>query len=45
MCNNSDILDVFHQLSIYTALRPNADGGHSLIHREEEFDVNTRFER
>ncbi|XP_067267532.1 lipid scramblase CLPTM1L [Chanodichthys erythropterus] len=33
------------QLSIYTALRPNADGGHSLIHREEEFDVNTRFER
>ncbi|XP_016099172.1 cleft lip and palate transmembrane protein 1-like protein [Sinocyclocheilus grahami] len=33
------------QLSVYTALRPNADGGHSLIHREEEFDVNTRFER
>ncbi|XP_051526938.1 lipid scramblase CLPTM1L [Myxocyprinus asiaticus] len=33
------------QLSIYTTVRPNADGGHSLIHREEEFDVNTRFER
>lgn len=33
------------QLSIYTALRPNTEGGHSLIHREEEFDVNTRFER
>lgn len=33
------------QLSIYTALRPNADGGHSLIHREEEFDVDTKFEK
>ncbi|XP_051519075.1 lipid scramblase CLPTM1L [Myxocyprinus asiaticus] len=33
------------QLSVYTAVRPNADGGHSLIHREEEFDMNTRFER
>uniref|UniRef100_A0A8B9KIZ5 Lipid scramblase CLPTM1L n=1 Tax=Astyanax mexicanus TaxID=7994 RepID=A0A8B9KIZ5_ASTMX len=33
------------QLSIYTALRPNTEGGHSLIHREEDFDVNTRFER
>lgn len=33
------------QLSIYTALRPNAEGGHTLIHKEEEFDVNTKFER
>lgn len=33
------------QLSVYTALRQNTDGGHSLIHREEEFDVNTKFER
>ncbi|KAL7883753.1 hypothetical protein SRHO_G00014110 [Serrasalmus rhombeus] len=33
------------QLSIYTALRPNGEGGHSLIHREEAFDVHTRFER
>ncbi|TSO47153.1 Cleft lip and palate transmembrane protein 1-like protein [Bagarius yarrelli] len=33
------------QMSIYTALRPNAEGGHTLIHREEDFDVNTRFER
>ncbi|XP_055733227.1 lipid scramblase CLPTM1L-like [Salvelinus fontinalis] len=33
------------QLSIYTALRPNADGGHTLIHKEEDFDVETKFER
>ncbi|XP_041665698.1 cleft lip and palate transmembrane protein 1-like protein [Cheilinus undulatus] len=33
------------QLSIYTALRPNAEGGHTLIHKEEEFDVNSKFER
>ncbi|XP_070970960.1 lipid scramblase CLPTM1L-like [Oncorhynchus clarkii lewisi] len=33
------------QLSIYTALRPNADGGHTLIHEEEDFDVETKFER
>ncbi|XP_020490388.1 lipid scramblase CLPTM1L [Labrus bergylta] len=33
------------QLSIYTALRPNAEGGHTLIHKEEEFDVNIKFER
>uniref|UniRef100_A0A674ER70 Lipid scramblase CLPTM1L n=1 Tax=Salmo trutta TaxID=8032 RepID=A0A674ER70_SALTR len=33
------------QLSIYTALRPNADGGHTLIHKEENFDVESKFER
>ncbi|XP_042362181.1 cleft lip and palate transmembrane protein 1-like protein [Plectropomus leopardus] len=33
------------QLSIYTALRPNAEGGHTLIHKEEKFDVNSKFER
>ncbi|XP_074543658.1 lipid scramblase CLPTM1L [Halichoeres trimaculatus] len=33
------------QLSIFTALRPNAEGGHTLIHKEEDFDVNTKFER
>ncbi|KAK3511803.1 hypothetical protein QTP70_023184 [Hemibagrus guttatus] len=33
------------QMSIYTALRVNAEGGHTLIHREEDFDVHTRFER
>ncbi|KAM7373275.1 hypothetical protein PAMP_008140 [Pampus punctatissimus] len=33
------------QLSIYTALRPNAEGGHTLIHKEEDFDVNGKFER
>lgn len=33
------------QMSIYSALRPNAEGGHTLIHREEDFDVNTKFER
>ncbi|KAG7317244.1 hypothetical protein KOW79_019542 [Hemibagrus wyckioides] len=33
------------QVSIYTALRANGEGGHTLIHREEDFDVNTRFER
>lgn len=33
------------QLSIYTALRPNAEGGHTLIHKEEDFDVNSKFER
>ncbi|XP_035537608.1 cleft lip and palate transmembrane protein 1-like protein [Morone saxatilis] len=33
------------QLSIYTALRPNAEGGHTLIHKEDEFDVDGKFER
>uniref|UniRef100_A0A4W5PMR5 Lipid scramblase CLPTM1L n=1 Tax=Hucho hucho TaxID=62062 RepID=A0A4W5PMR5_9TELE len=33
------------QLSIYTALRPNADGGHTLIHKEEDFHVESKFER
>ncbi|XP_034560949.1 cleft lip and palate transmembrane protein 1-like protein [Notolabrus celidotus] len=33
------------QLSIFTALRPSAEGGHTLIHKEEEFDVNAKFER
>ncbi|XP_062846865.1 lipid scramblase CLPTM1L [Trichomycterus rosablanca] len=33
------------QLSIYTSLQPNAEGGHSLIHREEDFDVHAKFER
>ncbi|XP_032437206.1 lipid scramblase CLPTM1L [Xiphophorus hellerii] len=33
------------QLSIYTSVKPNADGGHTLIHREEDFDVNSKFER
>lgn len=33
------------QLSIYTALRPNAEGGHTLIHKEEDFDVNSKFEK
>ncbi|XP_021415715.2 cleft lip and palate transmembrane protein 1-like protein [Oncorhynchus mykiss] len=33
------------QLSIYTALRPNAEGGHTLIHKEEDFDVESKFER
>uniref|UniRef100_A0A3B3YD14 Lipid scramblase CLPTM1L n=1 Tax=Poecilia mexicana TaxID=48701 RepID=A0A3B3YD14_9TELE len=33
------------QLSIYASVKPNADGGHTLIHREEDFDVNSKFER
>lgn len=33
------------QLSIYSSLRRNAEGGHTLIHKEENFDVNTKFER
>lgn len=33
------------QLSIYTTLRSNAEGGHTLIHKEENFDVNSKFER
>ncbi|CAF99394.1 unnamed protein product [Tetraodon nigroviridis] len=33
------------QLSIYTALQPNAEGGHTLIHKEDQFDVNSKFER
>lgn len=33
------------QLSIYTVLRPDAEGGHTLIHKEETFDVNSKFER
>ncbi|XP_077405689.1 lipid scramblase CLPTM1L [Vanacampus margaritifer] len=33
------------QMSIYTALRLNADGGHTLIHKEENFNINEKFER
>ncbi|CAL8293347.1 unnamed protein product [Merluccius merluccius] len=33
------------QLSIYSALRPNADGGHTLIHKEDNFEVDSKFER
>uniref|UniRef100_A0A672ZCX0 Lipid scramblase CLPTM1L n=1 Tax=Sphaeramia orbicularis TaxID=375764 RepID=A0A672ZCX0_9TELE len=33
------------QMSIYSSLRRNAEGGHTLIHKEENFDVNTKFER
>ncbi|XP_077363876.1 lipid scramblase CLPTM1L [Festucalex cinctus] len=33
------------QMSIYTALRPNADGGNTLIHTEENFHINEKFER
>ncbi|XP_076865983.1 lipid scramblase CLPTM1L [Brachyhypopomus gauderio] len=33
------------QLSIYTSIQPNAEGGHSLIHKEEDFNVHTKFER
>ncbi|XP_037119099.1 cleft lip and palate transmembrane protein 1-like protein [Syngnathus acus] len=33
------------QMSIYTALRPNAEGGHTLIHKEEIFNINEKFER
>lgn len=33
------------QLSIYSSLRPNAEGGHTLIHKEEDFDINNKFER
>uniref|UniRef100_A0A3Q0SMR9 Lipid scramblase CLPTM1L n=1 Tax=Amphilophus citrinellus TaxID=61819 RepID=A0A3Q0SMR9_AMPCI len=33
------------QLSIYTSLRPNAERGHTLIHKEENFDVSSKFER
>uniref|UniRef100_A0A3Q3AKK8 Lipid scramblase CLPTM1L n=1 Tax=Kryptolebias marmoratus TaxID=37003 RepID=A0A3Q3AKK8_KRYMA len=33
------------QLSIYTSLQSNAEGGHTLIHKEEDFDVDSKFER
>ncbi|XP_015248258.1 PREDICTED: cleft lip and palate transmembrane protein 1-like protein [Cyprinodon variegatus] len=33
------------QLSIYASVKPSAEGGHTLIHREENFDVNSKFER
>ncbi|XP_030645269.1 lipid scramblase CLPTM1L [Chanos chanos] len=33
------------QLSVFTSVRPNADSGHNLILTEEDFDVNTKFER
>uniref|UniRef100_A0A665TWF2 Lipid scramblase CLPTM1L n=1 Tax=Echeneis naucrates TaxID=173247 RepID=A0A665TWF2_ECHNA len=33
------------QLSIYTAVQSNGDGGHTLIHKEKNFDVNSKFER
>uniref|UniRef100_A0A3Q2P5N5 Lipid scramblase CLPTM1L n=1 Tax=Fundulus heteroclitus TaxID=8078 RepID=A0A3Q2P5N5_FUNHE len=32
------------QLSIYASVKPNADGGHTLIHLEENFNVNSKFE-
>lgn len=43
MCIN--VWDFSIQLSIYTALQPNAEGGHTLIHKEDQFDVNSKFER
>ncbi|KAJ8415750.1 hypothetical protein AAFF_G00403070 [Aldrovandia affinis] len=33
------------ELSIYTSLKPNADGGHSLILKVEDFDIHSSFER
>ncbi|XP_061615998.1 lipid scramblase CLPTM1L isoform X3 [Phyllopteryx taeniolatus] len=33
------------QMSVYTALRPNADRGHTLIHKEENFNIKEKFER
>lgn len=33
------------QLSIYTSTQPNAAGGHTLIHKEDKFDVSSKFER
>ncbi|XP_018587456.1 lipid scramblase CLPTM1L isoform X2 [Scleropages formosus] len=33
------------QLSIYTSVKPNANGGHSLVFKVDDFDVHSRFER
>uniref|UniRef100_A0AAY4CVV8 Lipid scramblase CLPTM1L n=1 Tax=Denticeps clupeoides TaxID=299321 RepID=A0AAY4CVV8_9TELE len=33
------------ELSVYTAQRPNAEGGHTLVVNEGDFDVHSRFER
>ncbi|XP_053718446.1 lipid scramblase CLPTM1L [Synchiropus splendidus] len=33
------------QLSIYSSLHPKAEGGHTLIHKEEVFDIESKFER
>ncbi|XP_051926317.1 lipid scramblase CLPTM1L [Hippocampus zosterae] len=33
------------QMSVYTALWPNANGGHTLVHKEEHFNINEKFER
>lgn len=33
------------QLSIYASTQPNAAGGHTLIHKEDKFDVGSKFER
>ncbi|XP_057684663.1 lipid scramblase CLPTM1L [Corythoichthys intestinalis] len=33
------------QMSIYTALQPSAEKGHTLIHKEENFNINEKFER
>uniref|UniRef100_A0A8C7Y3R3 Lipid scramblase CLPTM1L n=1 Tax=Oryzias sinensis TaxID=183150 RepID=A0A8C7Y3R3_9TELE len=33
------------QLSIYTALQSNANGGHALIFKEDDFDIYSKFER
>ncbi|XP_063041660.1 lipid scramblase CLPTM1L [Engraulis encrasicolus] len=33
------------ELSVYTAVRHNAEGGHTLILKEEDFDLHSKFER
>ncbi|XP_041932897.1 cleft lip and palate transmembrane protein 1-like protein isoform X2 [Alosa sapidissima] len=33
------------QLSVYTSVKQNAEGGHTLILREEDFDLHSKFER
>ncbi|XP_048086408.1 cleft lip and palate transmembrane protein 1-like protein isoform X1 [Alosa alosa] len=33
------------QLSVYTSVKQNAEGGHILILREEDFDLHSKFER
>ncbi|KAM9823594.1 LOW QUALITY PROTEIN: lipid scramblase CLPTM1L [Neosynchiropus ocellatus] len=33
------------QLSIYSSLHPKAEGGHTLIHKEQVFDIDSKFER
>ena len=45
LCSSLSLSLSPQQLSIYSTLKPNADGGHTLIHKEDNFEVDSKFER